>query len=296
MSQTSKKSAIGILILILLALLIAKAFWVFMELKYLPKATEELPKSSGVKKLYYHYNLASQKDKPKPIVKRKVQNSIEVIKSKPKAPEKITKFNLKGLYNSNDKKIVIVEYLGKSYAISKGEEIEGYKLTKLFATYAIFKKDEKEYKLDLYKQNNNSSNSNNSISKPTRGTQPQPPVTAKRDDTKLEPIQDGGTTVIPKSLFNKYKGDYRAIRRNINAVPNMQNGKLSGFKVSFVRKDSDFSKLGLKRGDIITAINGEALDNFKVPLEFFNNADSLSAATLTIKRGNEIKELEYEVR
>jgi general secretion pathway protein C len=295
MSQNSKKSAIGVAVALLLSLFIAKAFWVYMEAKYLPKETQELQKSSGIKKLYYHYNLASKKDKPKPIVKKESKQAVKIKKpNKPKEPEKITKFALKGVYNSSDKKIIIVEYRGKSYSLQTGEELEGYKFVNLFATYALFKKDGKEYKLDLYKKSAN--NSTNSTTKPSSFTAPKEPAKVAKKETKEEPTQDGATTVIPKSLFNKYKGDYRAIRRNINAVPNMENGKLSGFKISFVRPGSDFSKLGLKRGDIIKAINGEALDNFKVPLELFNNADTLSAATFTIKRGNEIKELEYEVR
>ena len=295
MSQSSKKSTIGIVVALLLGLLITKAIWVFIDSKYLPKRGEDLEKNTNVKKLYYHYNLASKKDKPKAIVKKRNKPKP---KPKPKKPEKITKFILKGLYNAKDKKIILVLYKGKSYALELNDTLEGYKFTKLYATYAIFEKDGKEYKLDLYKKvkdsNRNRSNKSSNISNNT------PPPSAKEKekplDGTLKPIHEGDTTIIPKSLFNKYKGDYRAIRRNINAVPNMENGKLNGFKISFVRKGSDFSKLGLKRGDIIMAINGEPLDNFKVPLEFFNNAENLSAATFTIKRGNEIKELEYEVR
>jgi general secretion pathway protein C len=293
MSQSSKKSTIGIVVATLLALVITKAMWVAVDVKQLPKKGVDLQKHSDVKRLYYHYNLASKKEKPKAIVK-KVNKPKP--KPKPKEPEKITKFSLKGLYNSKEKKIIIVEYKNKSYALSINDELEGYKFTKLFAKYAIFQKDGKEYKLDLYKPKKGA---RDNMTRPTP-TNNRPPEVAKEQkpqDDGLTPIkEDDGTVVIPKSLFNKYQGDYRAIRRNINAVPNMENGKLNGFKISFVRKGSDFSKLGIKRGDIIMAINGEPLDNFKVPLEFFNNASSLSAATFTIKRGNEIKELEYEVR
>jgi len=295
MSQNSKKSTIGIVVAALLALLITKAIWVAVDAKYLPKKGESIEKSNEVKKLYYHYNLASKKEKPKAIVKK---GNKPKAKPKPKEPEKITKFILKGLYNSKDKKIILVTYKNKSYALSINDELEGYKFTKLFAKYAIFQKDGKEYKVNLYTPKKDSTRASNSSSVPNDNRAVEQPNTEQKPpDDGLTPLQqEDGTVVIPKSLFNKYSGDYRAIRRNINAVPNMENGKLNGFKVSFVRKGSDFSKLGIKRGDIIMAINGEPLDNFKVPLEFFNNASSLSAATFTIKRGNEIKELEYEVR
>jgi general secretion pathway protein C len=292
MSQKSKKSIFGIVIAILLGLLIAKSFWVALEYKYLPKTGEDLPKKSGLKKLYYHYSLASKKDKPKVVTKKPTINKPKVVVKK--KPEEFTKFTLTGLYNAKDRKVIIVVYKGKSYALALNEELAGYKFTKLFPTYAIFSKNGKEYKLDLYKKGaNKQQNSSSSNSNPI--TTIEPSKAKESANNKIEPRVEDGTTIIPKTLFNKYKGDFRAIRRNIDAVPNMQNGKLNGFRISFIRKGSDFDKLGLKRGDILTAINGEPLDNFKVPLEFFRNADSLSAATITIKRGNEIKELEYEV-
>jgi len=286
MSQSSKKSNFNVLIATLAGLLVAKVVWVGLEITKLPKSGVDLEKTSSLKALYYHYNLASKKELPNVIV-NKSKPKVKVTKPKPK-PQKITKMILRGLYNSKERKVIVVEYLGKSYALALGEEIEGYKFIKLYPTYAILKKDGKEFQLDLYKKDagkEKQKSSNVTITAPS---------TKVKKETKIERV--GDTTYISKNLFNKYKSDIGSIRKNIAVVPNTVNGKLNGFKISFVRKGSDFEKLGVKRGDIITAINGEALDNFKVPLEFFNNLDTISAATLTIKRGNEIKELEYEVR
>ena len=307
MSISSNKSLLGILTSVVAALFVAKALWVFTELKYLPKKGVDVVEDSGVRSLFYHYNLASKKEKPKPIVKHYSPKKVEVI-SKPKSapkPKEVTKFTLKGIYNSKEKKVIIIEYLGQSYALSLGEELKGYKFVALTPTVATMKKDGKSYKLELYKKQQ----VNQSAPKPAQESAPievpapkainqapKPAINPSQQASKDAPYKEGGTTYIPKSTFNKYKGNYAQIRRNINAIPNMENGKLNGFKVSFVRANSDFSKLGLKRGDIITAINGEPLNNFKVPLEFFNNIDTITAATLTVKRGNEIKELEYEVR
>jgi len=292
MSQSSSMSKFTFLVPILLALLIAKAVWVGLEIYKLPKSGVDQEKQSSLKALYYHYSLASKKELPKVIVKHNKPPVATVTKPKPKPkPEKFTKFILRGVYNSSERKVVMVEYLGKSYALALGEEIEGYKFTKLYPTYAIFRKNGKEYRLDLYKKDKNSKE-NRQPSAATMSAQ-----TAAKVAPKNEAIQrTGDTTYIPKNLFNKYRNDIGAIRKSIGVVPNTVNGKLNGFKIRYVKKGSDFDKLGIKRGDIITAINGEPLNNFKVPLEFFNNLDSISAATLTIKRGNEIKELDYEVR
>jgi len=287
MSQVSKNSRFGFVIPILAGLLLSKGAWVALESLKLPKKGVELEQSSSLKPLYYHYSLASKKEKPKVVVKNGGRKPAH--KPKPK-PEKITKFILTGVFDSSDKKIIALNYLGKSYVINLGESVEGYKFVKLYPEYAVFKKDGKEYRLDLFKKD--AKDGPKSSSDTITTDSPNPNAKAKKESIE----RAGDTTFIPKNLFNKYRSDIGAIRKNIGVVPNMVNGKLDGFKINFVKRGSDFDKLGVKRGDIITAINGEPLNNFKVPLEFFNNLDSISAATLTIKRGNEIKELEYEVR
>ncbi len=287
MSQNSKKSTYTLLASIVAGLLIAKASWVALEFTKLPKKGEDIESSNGLKPLYYHYSLASKKDLPK-VIKTKTKTVKRNVVKKPK-PEKFNKFILTGIYDGVDKKIVALEYLGKNYVLTVGEGVEGYIVTKVYPTYAIFTKNKKEYKLDLYKEGTKSSNTRvNSVA--SISSQVKPAI----KNNKIE--KEGDTTYIPKNLFNKYKTNINAIRQNIGVVPYMDNGKLNGFKIRYVKKGSDFDKLGVKRGDIITAINGEPLDNFRVPLEFFNNLDSITAATLTVKRGNEIKELEYEVR
>ena len=291
MSQNSKKSTYTLLASIVAGLLIAKALWVGLEVTKLPKNGEDVESSSALKPLYYHYSLASKKELPK-VIKKPNTNKPKINRPKPKPkPEKFTKFILTGIYSSSSKKIIALVYLGKSYVLELGESIEGYKFSKLYPTYAIFTKDKKEYKLDLYKEQTKKGN------KATKTSSKISSAIKPKEEPKKQTIERAGdTTYIPKNLFNKYKKDIGAIRKNIGVAPYMSGGKLSGFKIRYVKKGSDFDKLGVKRGDIITAINGEQLNNFRVPLEFFNNLDSITAATLTIKRGNEIKELEYEVR
>ena len=284
MSQDFKSSGFGILIPILLGLVIAKFGWVVVELLKLPKEGVNLEHSGNLKPLYYHYSLASKKELPKVIAKK--PKVIKKAPPKPK-PQKITKFILKGIFASSDKKLIVLEYLNKSYVLALGESLQGYKFVKLYPTYAIFSKDGKEYKLELYKDKKNKHITHRTTSSYTP---------SQTKSVKKAIVREGDTTYISKNLFNKYRRNFNLIQKNIAVVPNMVGGKLKGFKIRFVRKGSDFDKLGVQRGDIILSINGEPLNNFKVPLEFFNNLDSITAATITIKRGDEIKELEYEVR
>lgn len=295
MSHNSKKSALGTVAALLAGLVVAKGVWSFVEFKYLPKQGVGVAQEFALKPLYYHYNLASKKEVLKPIVHKEAPKKITAPKIVQAKPEKIDSFIFKGLYNSKEKKLIVVEYIGKTAVLGIGDELEQYKLKELRATVATFVKNGKEYTLDLYKPREK---------KPTpqaapKAAQPAPVKVAPKPQSKaaaLAPTKDGETTVIPKDLFDRYRSNVRQIQKSINAVPNMVNGQIEGFKVNFIKKGSDFAKLGIQRGDIITAINGEPLTNLKVPIEFFNSLDTITAATFTIRRGNELKELEYEVR
>ena len=293
MSQASKKSALGLMLSIAVAFLLAKAFWVFLETKMLPKQGINKEENSGIKALYYRYSLASKKDKPK-VIKKPIQKSKTAV-VKPKKPKELElkKFTLKGIYIDSKQKFIMVSYLGKTTFLSKGDELKGFKLIKIAPTYAIFSKDGKKYRLDLFKKEKNKEQSSKSSTNTLENTK----RAEKKEPTSNSAItKDGDVTVISKELFNKYKKDINAIRKNINAVPIQDGKKLKGFRVTYVKKGSDFDKLGVKRGDIIKAINGEEITDWSVPISFFENIDTVNGATITVQRGNEIKELEYEVR
>ena len=281
MSQSSKKY--GTLIAIALALLIAKAFWVAIEFK-LPKSGINKSNAKEVKPLYYRYSLASKKDKPKVVAPKVIHKAPKVA---PK-PLEIKNFTLSGVYVSKDMKLASVVYKNKKEVLAIGDKLAGFKLKDVGLDYAVFTKDGKDYKIDLYKNRKNQNVSKSSPNQPT-------PI--KQKDKKEDKVyKDGDVNVIPKSLFNHYRTNISEIQKNVGMLPYYKGKKLQGFRVNYIRANSEFAKLGLKIGDIITAINGEEITSFEVPMRYFKNSDSLSALTLTIKRGNETKEIEYEVR
>jgi len=289
MSQNSKSGAYALLASIAIGALLAKAFWVYLEYKTLPKSGVEKEQKSAYKNLYYRYSLASKKDKPK-IVNKPKKN---IVKPKPKPkPQQIKNFVLKGIYIDNRQKFIVISYKNKTTFLNLGEELEGYKLTKILSKSAIFTRDNKDYELKLFKEKKDKNISGNKKVNTTTVKK----TTAKKAVTKQDVVKEGDVTIISKSLFDKYRTNITALRKEINAVPVMEGKKLKGFRVSYIKKGSVFEKSGVKRGDIITAINGEEITDFSVPINFFNNLNSITSATLTIKRGNEIKELEYEVR
>jgi len=299
MNRNSNKKGLPIYIPILAGLFLAKALWVAVDYKFLPKTGVDKELKSTVKPLYYRYALASKKEAPKSIVKKRANIKVPIKKKhKPKAMQ-IKKFVLKGvIYENPDSGIATIKYKEKSYVLAKGEKLEGFELSKFAPTSVTFVKDSKSYVVNLFSAKKKKKSAKRQPNKHMTPFAKKQPNKKKHEEKKAKKaiITEDDTTVISKNLFDKYKKDINLIKQNIGVAPFMENNKLKGFKVKYIKSGSDFAKLGVQTGDIITAINGEEITDLSVPLNFFNNLETITNATITIKRGNEEKELEYEVR
>jgi general secretion pathway protein C len=86
------------------------------------------------------------------------------------------------------------------------------------------------------------------------------------------------------------------IWRDISISQHRSNGKLDGFRINYVKKGSDFEKLGLRRGDILKAINAQELNSMGAAMEFYKEINNIENLTLTIERDGRSEELEYEIQ
>jgi len=66
--------------------------------------------------------------------------------------------------------------------------------------------------------------------------------------------------------------------------PYMPNGELKGYRVYPGRDRRRFAALGLRPGDLVTAINGQALDNLQSGMEVFRNLGNAAQIAVTIER------------
>jgi len=238
MSQDSKKKSLSILVPLLAGIFIAKALWVGIDYKFLPKTGVDKEVKSDIKPLYYRYSLASKKDAPKPIVKQK-----DVIKKTKPAPKplEIKKFVLRGIIYQNPKKgLATIEYLNKAYVLERGEDLEGFIVSKFEPKAVLFVKKGKSYKIKLFEQKEvKNKNSSQSVAPIKQKTKPKP---KDKNQTKNDIKKDGDTTVLSKQLFNKYKKDFKLIRKNIGVSPVMQDNKLQGFRIRYIKKGNILKK------------------------------------------------------
>jgi len=285
MKAPSKPQFISTVILILAVMLIVKLGWFAVELTLLDAKGVEYTKPSQAKALYYRTRFASQKLQQKKVVK-------------PKLPtDTIRNIKLLAIYRSDDLIVVTVSKNSKTTVLTRGGTIDGYMLDDATAREAIFTRSSKRYKIALEKSKSKGTSSVKYMEKPNsrgnRRTSRRPVI----DDSPVEGIVNtDGITTVDRSLLDKYTANMDDIWKSIGINETQVDGKIVGFQVTFVRRGSDFAKLGLRRGDIITAINGDVLDSYAKALEAYKNFDTIENLTLSIKRKKEEMELEYEIK
>jgi general secretion pathway protein C len=72
-------------------------------------------------------------------------------------------------------------------------------------------------------------------------------------------------------------------------------GKLRGFRAYPGRNRGIFNRLGLKPGDLVTAINGTPLDDPQHSQEVFNTIQSSDRVTVTVERGGQKQDISLNI-
>jgi len=127
-----------------------------------------------------------------------------------------------------------------------------------------------------------------------RTTQPRLSPIKKSSTNKIQ--DQGGTKVVSRELLTSYVKDMDKIWKDISLSQHRNNGKLDGFKINYVKKNSDFEKLGLKRGDVLKAINAQELNSMNAAMEFYKEINDIENLTLTVERNGKSEDLEYEIQ
>ncbi|WP_456480675.1 PDZ domain-containing protein [Nautilia sp.] len=169
---------------------------------------------------------------------------------------------LKAVYINGKKSFIIVKDKQTRFIDLNGY-YKGYKLIKINPDSAVFSKNGNEYIIKFQK------------------TAP--------DSAYSEKTQNG-TFVVNKNVINEYKHNFSKIWRNIGIIKLRQ-----GYKITYVRANSIFQKIGLKKGDVILKVNGKNLSNDAQAWQFYKNIDNYDFLEIEILRNNKIKVLRYEL-
>ena len=273
-SQMIKK-IIGILIILLLV----KLLWFSVEVAFTPVQGVNHTEERISKPLYYRIKLTPN-DAPIPPKRTKVVKQAGNIKE----------IKLLGLYHAPEKTVVTVKYKGKSKVLVKGEAVNGFVLEDAGSNFALFRKNGKVYKVTLLKSKGSKKSATiQTVSPNNRSNQ------KSTSAVEGEVIDMGDHKIVDRSLVDHYIKNLDATYKNIGIKEIRKEGKIEGFRITFVKRGSPFAKLGVKRGDILKSVNGQELTSYNAAFEVYKHINDTPNITLTIQRGNKEMELEYEI-
>lgn len=104
-------------------------------------------------------------------------------------------------------------------------------------------------------------------------------------------------TAAVENLKHLVEQDPSLLDQVMRTVPSFDNvaGKLRGFRAYPGKNRVIFGKLGLKPGDLVTAINGQPLDDPQHSQDVFNTIQSSDRATVTIERAGQKQEITLNI-
>jgi len=280
MKNLFKPEMLKILVGVLTFVLILKLLWFVAQIVWLSPLDIDQEEDQSSKALYYRVKLTPNNIvAPQKVVKQPVKKIVGSIKE----------LKLLAIYNATDISVVTVEYRAKSKVLGSGDMINGFTLEGAGGNYAIFSKDDKNYKVMLSK-NGKASSSTSSIREV-----PKEKIQTIEKKALGEVTNEGDIKIIDRSLLEHYAENMEDIYKNIGISEMKEGNHLKGFKINFVRKDSPFAKLGIRRNDVIKSINGQEIKSYNAAFAVYKNIKNVDNLSLVIMRGKEEMELEYEI-
>lgn len=124
-----------------------------------------------------------------------------------------------------------------------------------------------------------------------------PPSRAGPAVARRVPGGDPRTVAAVDNIRRMVQQDPGILDQVMRTVASYDNaaGKLRGFRAYPGRNRAIFSKLGLKAGDLVTAINGTPLDDPQKSQDVFNTIQTSDHVTVTIERGGQRQDITLNI-
>ncbi|EJF06868.1 type II secretory pathway, component PulC [Thiovulum sp. ES] len=232
-------------------------------------------------------------------------------KPKPKKKEKIydlKKWRLQLTYISGYTAYVIIQDVGKNEILQMNEVYKGYELVEVHETEAVFSRDGKLYsiKTDTIKSLEKAQKARDKSKNKKDADEVVDPADTILEAEKLSKdmnitaeidpdSEEISSATVKRKDLQFFMKNPSQIWNNIKLRDYREDRQLKGFKVLYVKKGSPFEQLGLQKGDIIVAIDGDRITSYSQVQRYYKNIDRLRSMNLTISRNGEEKDIDYEV-
>lgn len=113
------------------------------------------------------------------------------------------------------------------------------------------------------------------------------PVQAEGEAMGIDPMAPAGAML--GQIRDRILQDPGKASEYIRVQPSNVNGSLKGYRLYPGRSAEAFSHLGLRPGDLVTAVNGIQLNDGQKALQTLNELKQAGSVTLTLERGGQVQ-------
>ena len=114
-------------------------------------------------------------------------------------------------------------------------------------------------------------------------------ATLNRKDAALEKIS------LQRAQIDAAVQDINSLMKQVRIRPHFTNGEPDGLRLTGIRPNSIFYRMGLKSGDVITGVDGKNIVSVDDALGLYQSLQSSSDVNVDIKRMGRSKRLEYHI-
>lgn len=103
--------------------------------------------------------------------------------------------------------------------------------------------------------------------------------------------------IVEQAVLDQLLENPEQLASQVRVIPHKdEGGQIDGYRLSGIRRNSIFYKLGVKNGDIIHNVNGMPLDSMSNAMDAYNSLGSSKNFSFEITRRRQKQNFEYEVR
>jgi general secretion pathway protein C len=117
------------------------------------------------------------------------------------------------------------------------------------------------------------------------------------------PPADADLSAISKRRITLQRTQIESSMSNISQLmgeakiePNIINGNPDGLLINDVKPNSLFRRMGLRNGDVITGVDGKAIETVDDALKLYENLKTAEGASVEIKRKGQNQTIEYKIK
>ncbi len=123
-------------------------------------------------------------------------------------------------------------------------------------------------------------------------TAPRPPVAGAGLTPGAAPVQQ---VTVPEEQIEKAMENLGELMSQATFRPHLEDGRPAGISITGIKPNAIFRKLRLRNGDVITGVNGQAVEGVEDAMRVFGTLSADGPLQVNIKRRGREETLEYKI-